>query len=76
MAQRLVEFPLQDGGSVLMHVDDPPAANGGVTRAWRDGDLRVLEQSALSFERAVAKCSLPSRVSSRELVPPATSRFP
>jgi hypothetical protein len=55
MVQRLVEFPLQDGGSVLVQVDDPPAANGGVTRGWRDGDLRVLEQSELSFEKAVAK---------------------
>ena len=55
MAQRLVEFPLQDGGSVLVQVDDPPPANGSVTRGWRDGDLRVLEQSELTFERAVAK---------------------
>ena len=31
MAQRLVEFPLQDGGSVLVQVDDPPPATGSVT---------------------------------------------
>ncbi len=46
---RLVEFPLQDGGSVLVQVDED-ARPGGVTRGLGN---RVVEQAQESFEQAV-----------------------
>ena len=51
--QRLVEFSLQDGGSVVVQVDDAPGGSGQVTRGWGDRDVRVVEQAQQSFERAV-----------------------
>jgi hypothetical protein len=49
---RLVEFPLQDGGSVLVQVDE--AAAGSVTRGL--GDHRtVAEQARLTFEDAISR---------------------
>jgi hypothetical protein len=49
---RLVEFPLQDGGSVLVQVDE--AAAGPVTRGL--GDSRtVTEQARLTFEDAISR---------------------
>jgi len=49
---RLVEFPLQDGGSVLVQVDDA-AAGGPVTRGL--GDRHVTVQAAQTFEQAVSR---------------------
>jgi hypothetical protein len=49
--RRLVEFPLQDGGGVLIEVDD--AAGGPVTRGW--GERRVTDQAQQTFEAAIAK---------------------
>ena len=49
---RLVEFQLQDGGSVLVQVDE--AAAGPVTRGL--GDSRtVTEQARLTFEDAISR---------------------
>jgi Trypsin-co-occurring domain 1 len=49
---RLVEFPLQDGGSVLVQVDE--AAAGPVTRGL--GDHRtVTEQARHTFEDAISR---------------------
>ena len=49
---RLVEFPLQDGGSVLVQVDE--AAPAPVTRGL--GDRRaVTEQARLTFEDAISR---------------------
>lgn len=49
--RRLIEFPLEEGGSVLVEVDD--AATGGpVTRGLRD--QRVTESAQQSFEQAVS----------------------
>lgn len=49
---RLVEFPLQDGGSVLVQVDE--AAPGPVTRGL--GDRAVLtEQAGHTFEEAIGR---------------------
>jgi hypothetical protein len=49
---RLVEFPLQDGGSVLVQVDE--AAAGPVTRGL--GDRRtVTEQARHTFEDAISR---------------------
>lgn len=53
MARQLVEFPLQDGGTVLVQVDD--GAPGEVTRGWADRDTRVVEQARQSFEQAVGR---------------------
>lgn len=50
---RLVEFPLQDGGTVLVQVADGDA--GDVTRGWGDQGTRVVEQARQSFEQAVAR---------------------
>jgi hypothetical protein len=53
MVRQLVEFPLQDGGTVLVQVDDE--APGEVTRGWGDRDTRVVEQARQSFEQAVGR---------------------
>ncbi len=54
---RLVEFPLEDGGSVVVEVDDAAGAgvgaDTGVTRGW--SDRRVVEQAQQSFEQAVGR---------------------
>lgn len=52
---RLVEFPLEDGGSVLVQVDDGLGTDGEVKRGWGTPDVRVVEQAQQSFERAVAR---------------------
>ena len=58
MARRLVEFPLEDGGSVLVQVEDGSAgghSGGEVTRSWGERDQRVVEQAQQSFEQAVGR---------------------
>lgn len=53
---RLVEFPLEGGGSVLVQVDEGRGADGEVTRGgWGDRNDRVVEQAQQSFEHAVAR---------------------
>jgi hypothetical protein len=49
---RLVEFPLQDGGSVLVQVDD--VAAGPVTRGRGDRSV-VSEQARHTFEDAISR---------------------
>jgi hypothetical protein len=49
---RLVEFPLRDGGSVLVQVDD--VAAGPVTRGLRDRSV-VSEQAQHTFEDAIGR---------------------
>ena len=57
MAKRLVEFPLEDGGTVLVQVEDGAAAGGHgggeVTRGWGDRNERVVLQAQQSFEQAI-----------------------
>ncbi len=36
--KRLIEFPLEEGGSILMEVGEP-APEGGVVRAARPGEI-------------------------------------
>lgn len=50
--RRLVEFPLDGGGSVLVEVDDV-APGGPVTRGLRD--QRVTETAQQSFEQAISR---------------------
>ncbi|MEU5692439.1 CU044_2847 family protein [Actinosynnema sp. NPDC020468] len=49
MAVEIARFPLADGGSVLVEVDEPP----GVARAGRPG--RVLAEARTAFEDAVGQ---------------------
>jgi len=49
---RLVEFPLEDGGSILVEVD--AAAAGPVTRGLGDRH-GVTEQARQTFEQAIAQ---------------------
>jgi hypothetical protein len=50
--KRLVEFPLEDGSSLLVEVDEP-VPEGGVVRAARPGE--VAEKATQTFEAALAK---------------------
>ena len=59
MAKRLVEFPLEGGGTVLVQAEHGAAAGGHdggeVTRGWGDRDERVVLQAQQSFEQAVGR---------------------
>jgi hypothetical protein len=50
--KRLIEFPLEDGSSMLVEVDEPESA-GGVVKAARGSD--VVEKSQKTFEEAMDK---------------------
>lgn len=50
--KRLVEFPLEDGTSILVEVDEPEP-EGGVVRVARPGE--VAEVARHSFEAALEK---------------------
>lgn len=50
---RLVEFPLDDGGSVFVEIAEQGRGDGEIRRGWGDRDSRVVEQAQQSFERAV-----------------------
>ena len=54
MVHQLVEFPLQDGGTVVVQVEDGHG-DGQVTRGWGDHESRVVEQAKQSFEQAVGR---------------------
>src|SRR4051794_41913735 len=51
MGKRLVEFPLQEGGSVLVEVEDDVGGDG-VTRGWGDTNRRGGDQAQQNFEQA------------------------
>lgn len=59
MAKRLVEFPVEGGGTVLVQVEDGAAAGryggGDITRGWGDRDEQVVLKAQQSFEQAVAR---------------------
>ena len=50
--KRLIEFPLQAGGSVIVEVDEP-APEGGVTRAARPGEIAA--RASQTFEAALER---------------------
>jgi hypothetical protein len=50
--KRLVEFPLDQGGSVVIEVDDPPG--GPVTRGLGKDRSTLVEKSDKTFEDATA----------------------
>ena len=53
---RLVEFPLEDGGSVLVEVDE---SSERVTRGWREE--RVTARAQASFEDSIGKVTPAAR---------------
>jgi hypothetical protein len=53
MSKRLVEFPLRDGGTVLVEVDDE--SRDEITRGWGESNRRVVEQAQQNFEQAVSR---------------------
>ena len=50
--KRLVQFPLDQGGSGLIEVDEPPA--GPVTRGWGKDRSTLVDEADKSFEDATA----------------------
>jgi len=50
--KRLIEFPLQDGGSILVEVDEP-TPQGGVVKAARPGE--IAEKAKETLEDALDK---------------------
>ena len=52
---RLLEYPLEGGGSVLIQVEDGHGGDGEVTRGWGERDRRVIEQAQESFQQAVGR---------------------
>jgi hypothetical protein len=50
---RLVEFPLEDGGTVLVQVDER-TAQGPVTRGWADRSA-VTDHAEQTFEQAISR---------------------
>jgi hypothetical protein len=52
MVKRLVEFPLEQGGSVLVEIDEPPAVP--VTRGLGKDHPALVEQAGKTFEEATA----------------------
>lgn len=50
--RHLVEYMLEDGGSILVEVDEPET-RGGITRAARPGELAV--KATQTFESAIEK---------------------
>jgi Trypsin-co-occurring domain 1 len=52
MVKRLVEFPLEQGGSVLIEIEEPPASP--VTRGLGKDHRALVEQADKTFEDATA----------------------
>ena len=51
--KRLVEFPLEDGSTILVEVDEPESA-GGTARVAR-GDNKTVAKANQTFEKALDK---------------------
>ncbi len=52
---RLLEYPLEDGGGVLIQVEDGYSSDGEITRGWGERNRRVIEQAQESFEQAAGR---------------------
>jgi hypothetical protein len=52
LVKRLVEFPLEQGGSVLVEIDEPPA--GPVMRGFGRDHPTLAERTDKTFEEATA----------------------
>ena len=49
-----MEFPLEDGGFVIIEVPEGLPAEGPVTRGWGDGGRGVLDRAGRSLEDSLA----------------------
>lgn len=59
MVKRLVEFPIEKGGSVLVETDEPPA--GPVTRGLGKDHSTLAERADKTFEEATASVTPAAR---------------
>jgi len=50
--KRLVEFPMEDGSTILVEVDEP-GMGGGTLRSGRPGEM--IERASVTYEEAVSK---------------------
>ena len=50
--KRLVEFPMEDGSTILVEVDEP-GYGGGTLRSMRPGDM--IERAGMTYEQAIDK---------------------
>jgi hypothetical protein len=50
--KRLVEFPLEDGSTILVEVDEP-GMGGGTLRSGRAGEM--IERASVTYEEALGK---------------------
>ncbi|SHN88466.1 hypothetical protein SAMN05660350_04520 [Geodermatophilus obscurus] len=52
---RLLKYPLETGGGVLVQVEDGHGGDAEVTRGWGERDRRVVKQARESFGQVVAR---------------------
>ncbi len=57
--KRLVEFPVEQGGTVLIEVDDPPT--GPATRGGGKDNLSLAERTNKTFDEAIASVTPAAR---------------
>ncbi|MEO6456879.1 MAG: CU044_2847 family protein [Chloroflexia bacterium] len=50
--KRLVEFPMEDGSTILVEVDEP-GMGGGTLRSGRAGEM--IERASVTYEEALGK---------------------
>jgi hypothetical protein len=50
--KRLVEFPMEDGSTILVEVDEPGYA-GGTLRSIKPGDM--IERAGMTYEQAISR---------------------
>jgi hypothetical protein len=53
--KKLIEFRLDDGGSMLVEVDDEEQERGGLVPAARGDGSKVTEKATVSFQEAMQK---------------------
>lgn len=51
MVKRLVEFPMADGSTVLMEVDEPGPSGGPTYRSMKPAE--IVEKAHLSYDQAI-----------------------
>jgi Trypsin-co-occurring domain 1 len=59
LVTHLVEFPLEDGSSVLVEVEEAAESPGRVTRGWREE--RVTARAQSTFEESIGKITPATR---------------
>jgi hypothetical protein len=51
--KRLVEFPTDDGSTILVEVDEPGYAGGGTLRSINPGEM--IERAGMTYEQAIGR---------------------